>query len=267
MRLMNEIGLKDVQAVYGGVEGQLWELVMGEQIHIGGFQSSMALAEKAGIGPGLWGVDLCCCNGAGMRFLVQFHGVTQMIGVDATERVIHQGEQRSREEGLAEKIRFVLSDVCQTSLPGHVADFVWGEDAWCYVADKEALIAEAVRLVKSGGVIAFTDWVEGKQLDQNQAERYMRFMKFPSILTLEEYGELLRKNGCEILYAGDTGRFAPCVDLYLDMLNKQLTYDALKIIGFDVTLMGRMGGEMEFMRGLAHEGKIGQGMVVARKQD
>jgi SAM-dependent methyltransferase len=31
----------------------------------------------------------------------------------------------------------------------------WSEDAWCYVADKPKLIAEAVRMVRPGGVIAF----------------------------------------------------------------------------------------------------------------
>jgi hypothetical protein len=49
MESKSGIGLKDVQGVYGGPEGDLWELVMGQQIHIGGFKSSMDLAEKAGI--------------------------------------------------------------------------------------------------------------------------------------------------------------------------------------------------------------------------
>ncbi len=44
---------------------------LGQQIHIGGFRSSMALAEKAGIGPGMTGADRCCCNGAGMRFFTR----------------------------------------------------------------------------------------------------------------------------------------------------------------------------------------------------
>ena len=65
--------------------------------------------------------------------------------------------------------------------------------------------------------------------------------------------------------AADTGRYAPLVDLYLDMLNKQLTYDALKVIGFDTELMQALGGEMAFMQGLAREGKIAQGVFVARK--
>ena len=39
MRTLSEVGLRDVQAVYGGAEGDLWELLMGQQIHIGGLKS------------------------------------------------------------------------------------------------------------------------------------------------------------------------------------------------------------------------------------
>ena len=60
--------------------------------------------------------------------------------------------------------------------------------------------------------------------------------------------------------------FARHVDLYLQMLDMQLTYDALKIIGFDTNLMGLLAKEMVFMQGLAHAGKIAQGMFVAARE-
>jgi len=130
MKETTGITLADVQQVYDGAEGNLWELVMGEQIHIGGFASSMALAKAGGIGEGLKGVDLCCCNGAGMRFLVRFLDVAEMHGVDATKTVIERGRVRAEQEGLADKMRLTLADACDTGLPGESADFVWGEDAW-----------------------------------------------------------------------------------------------------------------------------------------
>ena len=61
------------------------------------------------------------------------------------------------------------------------------------------------------------------------------------------YRGLLEKHGCEVLRAEDTGRFPPYVDLYLNMLNLQLTYDALKIIGFDTDLMRTLAAEMKFI--------------------
>lgn len=266
MKTLAGIGLPDVQAVYRGPEGELWELVMGQQIHIGGFQSSMDLAERAGIGPGTSGVDLCCCTGAGMRFLVRFRGVRHMHGVDATEAVVERGRQRCQAEQLADRIQFTVADACATGLPDASADFVWGEDAWCYVVDKQRLLAEAARLVKPGGIIAFTDWIVGPAgMTDAEAQRCLTFMKFPNLLDLGEYAGLLAASGCEVLAADDTGRFAPYADLYLNMLDMQLTYDALRLIGFDVQQMAALGAEMRFLRELAHAGKIAQGRFVARR--
>jgi len=266
MKSIPNIDLDTVRAVYSGPEGDLWELVMGEQIHIGGFASSMALAEKAGIGEGMTGIDLCCCNGAGMRFLLRFRKAASMIGVDATETVINRGLGRTEREELSDKCRFVLADVTDSGLPDYQADFVWGEDAWCYVVDKDRLISESARLVKPAGIIAFTDWVEGPAgLSEAEAERFLTFMKFPNVQDIQGYKGLLEKHGCEVLVSEDTGQFAPHVDLYLSMLNMQLSYDALKIIGFDSSLMEAMGEEMVFMQGLAHARKIAQGRFVARK--
>jgi SAM-dependent methyltransferase len=265
METLTGVGLADVQAVYDGAEGDLWELVMGEQIHIGGFASSMDLAERAEIGAGMVGVDLCCCNGAGMRFLVRFRDVEHMTGIDATERVVERGRQRCEEEGLAERIDFVVRDVSDSDLPDVSADFVWGEDAWCYVVDKDRLVAEAVRIVRPGGTIAFTDWIAGPaEMSPEEAERFLGFMKFPSILSLDEYRLLLEQSGCRVETAEDSGRFAQHVDLYLDMLNMQLTYDALKRIGFDTELMQTLGTEMRFIQELAHAGKVCQGLFIAK---
>jgi SAM-dependent methyltransferase len=267
MKATQGIGLADVNAVYDGAEGDLWELIMGQQIHIGGFQSSMDLAERAGIGAGQRGVDLCCCNGAGMRFLVRFRDVAAMTGVDATGSVVQKARARCENEGLADRIQVVEADACATGLPGGEADFAWGEDAWCYVVDKPKLIAEAARLVKPGGVIAFTDWVEGPAgLSDEDAEHFLGFMKFANVQNIEGYRELLEQAGCVVEEASDTGRFAPHVDLYIKMAEMQLTYDALQILGFDLGAVGAVAGEFHYLQGLADAGNVAQGRFIARKQ-
>jgi SAM-dependent methyltransferase len=261
------ISLGDVQAVYDGAEGDLWELVMGEQIHIGGMSSSLELAQRAGIGEGMAGVDLCCCNGAGMRFLVRFLDVARVVGVDVTGRIVERGRARTDEEGMGDRISLVLADACDSGLPPGEADFVWGEDAWCYVADKARLVAEAARLVRPGGVIAFTDWLAGPvEMTPEESERYLRFMKFPNVFHLEDYREALESAGCVVEVAEDTGRFATYADLYIDMLTKQFTYDALKIIGFDSDMMQALGGEVGHIRQLAHERKTIQGRIIAHRR-
>lgn len=260
------ITLKDVQNVYDGPEGVLWELIMGEQIHVAGFKSSLALAQKAGLQKGWKGLDLCSALGAGCRFLAKNFGVT-MCGLDGTTTMHQKAQERARLEGLADKIEFRLGDVTEIPWPERTFDFVWGEDAWCYVVDKERLIKEAARVLKPGGVVAFTDWIEGpKGLSNEEARRINAFMKFPYMESLEGYKTLLQKPGLTLVSAEDlTPEFASYVDFYIKMLTDQLTFDALKIIGDDMELFQGMGGEMAFMGQKAHEGKMGRGRFIARK--
>ena len=266
MKTLSGVGLSTVQQVYSGPEGDLWELIMGQQIHVGGFVSSMDLAAKAGLAEGARGVDLCCCTGAGMRFLIRFRKAAHMTGVDATALVLGRARERCAAEGMSGRTTLVEADVCRTGLSDASMDFVWGEDAWCYVGDKAALIREAARLVRPGGTVAFTDWVEGPGgLTDEEAARFMRFMKFPTFAALDDYRQMMEGAGLIVERAEDTGQYAPCLDLYIRMLTEQLTSDVLRIIGHDLELMKALGGEMAFIQQLAHAGKVVQGLFVARR--
>jgi len=255
--------LADVQNVYGGAEGRLWELVMGEQIHAGGFASSMELATRAGIKPGMKGVDLCSALGAGCRFLVtNFKAV--MCGVDATPRMVEEARKRAPFD--VWKIEFKLGDVLDVPYPSGAFDFVWGEDAWCYVTDKDKLVSEAARLLKVGGIVAFTDWVEGPAgLTSEEAARFNTFMKFPDMQTVPGYRALLEKHGFDVREAAPI-EFAKYVDLYIAMLTEQLTFDALRILGGDMELFKSLGAEMVDMQQKTHAGKIGRGRFIGVKK-
>jgi SAM-dependent methyltransferase len=265
VKSISGVGLAEVMSLYGGAQRDFMHLIFGQQIHVGGMKASCDLAERAGIGAELSGVDLCCCNGAGMRFLVRSRNVASMVGVDATEAVVERGRRLTREEGLDDRVRFVLADACQSGLPSASADFVWSEDAWCYVADKAKLIAEAVRIVRPGGVIAFTDWVEGAGLTDSEAHRFLGMMTFANVEDIAGYGRLLSANGCEVSVAEDTGRFPAHVDLYVNMIEMQLTYDVLATLGFRTDLLQTLIDGFRFLGELSRAGKIAQARFVARR--
>ena len=119
-----------VSAVFDGWQGRLFELLLGQQIHVGGLESSMELADLAAIAVGSRGVELCCGTGATMRALVRFKQVASMIGVEAAAAPVERGRRAGEKEGLAENVSFVVADACASGLPDGNADFVWGEDAW-----------------------------------------------------------------------------------------------------------------------------------------
>ncbi len=266
MKSITGVGLAEVTSLYGSAQSDFFQLIFGQQIHIGGMKSSIDLADRAGIGAGLSGVDLCCCNGADMRFLVRSRNVASMVGVDATEAVVERGRRLTHEEGLDDKIRFVLADACQSGLPSASADFIWSEDAWCYVPDKPRLFAEATRIVRPGGVIAFTDWVEGPTgLTDSEAQRFLSMMTFANVEDIAGYAKLLSGSGCEVRAAEDTGRFPRYADLYLDMIEIQLMYDALRPLGFRTDLLETFIAGFRSLGQMARAGKIAQARFIARR--
>jgi ubiquinone/menaquinone biosynthesis C-methylase UbiE len=260
------VGLAEVTALYSGMQGEFMQILFGEQIHIGGMKASIELAERAEIKPGSGGIDLCCCNGADMRWLVRFRGVASMIGVDATERVVERGRRICAEEGLMDRIEIVLADACQSGLPTASADFIWSQDAWCYVVDKPKLIAEAARLVRPGGVIAFTDWVEGSaRMTDAETQRFLGMMTFANVEDIGGYIRLLSDNACEIRVAENTGRFPSFIELYLNMVEMQLTYDILKALAFRSDLLQTFTEGFRFLAEMARADKIAQARIVARR--
>ena len=63
--------LPDVQQVYEGPVGVLWEMLMGEQIHVGAEKETDILAEKAGINQDTYVLDICSALGGPARHLAR----------------------------------------------------------------------------------------------------------------------------------------------------------------------------------------------------
>mmetsp|Transcript_116066 Transcript_116066/g.308723 ORF Transcript_116066/g.308723 Transcript_116066/m.308723 type:complete len:305 (-) Transcript_116066:112-1026(-) len=258
-------GFEAIQACYSGAEQSVWELCMGKQIDIGAASGTMELAQKAGVGPGMKGVELNCNNGGGMRCLVRLCGVDSMTGVDLTKSVVETGRKRTEEEGLSDRITLITRNSLENGLPDSSADFVYSKDAWCYMPDKQLIVDQAARIVKPGGTIMFTDWIEGEGLSDEEAQKYLSLMTFPAIPTGQEYAGMLEKAGCKVEVAENSGRFSPAMDCYLYMLKYQAVYDARKLLGWDEKAYAKLISDFEFMAKLAKEGKIIQGMFVATK--
>jgi hypothetical protein len=128
------------------------------------------------------------------------------------------------------------------------------------------LIAEAARIVRSGGVIAFTDWVEGPAgLSDSEAQGFLSLMTFANIEDIAGYAKLLSANGCKVSAAEDTGRFASHADLYLNMIEMQLMYDALRPLGFRTDLLETFLTGFRSLAQLARAGKIAQARFIARR--
>lgn len=256
----------DVRDAYDGLEGRLYELMMGELLHLGGLASSLELVERAGIARGSQGVDLCCGNGASMRMLVQLVGVASMTGVELSRKQVERTTSRTQQAGLEDRIRVLHGDACATGLPDGEADFVWSEDAWCYVPDKARLVEEAIRITRPGGAIAVTDWTLGDTpLADPERESFFAALKFPGLWDAATYRDALVDGGCEIVEVCDTGRFARSFELYGEMFEQQLGWDVLQLAGGNRAFLDAITGQLAFIRDLGRAGKLEQTRIIARR--
>jgi sarcosine/dimethylglycine N-methyltransferase len=76
----------------------------------------------------------------------------------------------------------------------------------------------------------------------------------------------VERNGCEVLVAEDTRRFAAYLDLFVNMTEMQLTYDVLRVLDFNTDLLQRSIEGSRFLAELGRAGKIAQARFVARRR-
>lgn len=254
---------KEVQEVYDGPGGLLWEAVMGEQIHSGGPEATDALAEALGLKKGMVVVDLCSALGAPARHIAQKYGVT-VKGVDMTKTMLEKARERTKKAGLENMIEYYEANVMDLPFDNEMFDIVWGQEAWCYVTDKEKLLKEAYRVLKPGGKIGFTDWIITGEITKEELNPLYDTMQFPYMETFEGYQELLKNTGFKIIKALDqTDEFAKCFDQYYDKVHVELKPTILENFGQE--LFDFASNLVTIWCKAAKEHKVGRGFFIAEK--
>jgi len=257
------ISIADVNEVYSGPVGILWEMLMGEQIHVGGAKETDILAEKAGISENTTILDVCSALSGPARYLVKKYGC-KITGLDATQKMIDEAIVRTEKEGLSQYISHKLGNALDMPFKAKEFDVVWGQDAWCYVTDKDRLISEAYRVLKPEGIIAFTDWIQVGNMSEQEWYDLNVFMAFPYMETLEGYEQILKKMGFEVLEKEDLSEdFTKHCHIYQNMLRKDLKNAIIKGYGNELYEAADEGLSMWVKA--ADEGKVGRGRLIGKK--
>jgi ubiquinone/menaquinone biosynthesis C-methylase UbiE len=254
---------KDVQEVYDGPGGLLWEAVMGEQIHSGGPEATDRLAQALGLKPGMHVLDVCSALGAPARQIARKYGV-RVTGLDFTKTMLEKARQRTKDAGLDHLITYVEGNALDMPFKANTFDVVWGQEAWCYVTDKDLLARECYRVLKPGGKIGFTDWVITGNVEEDLLAKLYESMAFPYMETFTGWQEVLKRAGFKILDAQDqTDEFARCFDEYKVKVEQELKPVILQNFGeelfqFAVNLVN-------LWRDAAHRHQVGRGFYIGQK--
>lgn len=173
-----------------------------DQDHFGGIEANDILIAAAGIRPDHVVLDVCSGMGGPARYLAHRIGC-RVVGLDLTESRHASAQRLTRLVHLDHLVEFRLGNALEMPFEDASFDVVMGQEAWCHVPNKPRLIAECARVVKPGGVIAFTDILRRDALTGPEMERLTREMTFPDLETLDGYARLLTANGCTVLRRDD----------------------------------------------------------------
>jgi len=258
-----DVNIGNVCDVYDGPGGILWEMLMGEQIHVGGEEETDILAEKAGINAETHVLDVCSALGGPARYMAKKFGC-RITGLDATERMHTEANARTKEAGLDDKIEYKLGNALDMPFRENSFDVVLGQDAWCYITDKKRLIEECARVLKPGGVLAFTDWLEIGSIPKEEWEALHTFMVFPYMETLEGYAKLIENTGLTLEKKEDLSPdFAKHIQMYLDEVQNKYR-DAI-VENYGQEMFNEVERGITLWRDASAAGKVGRGRLVARK--
>lgn len=130
--------------------------VMGESLHPGCLNLTTRVAEVAELSRNSRVLDTPCGSGTTALFLAQkYH--CQVVGIDLSCRMINLCQDRLKEEGLTDKVSFILGNAENLPFPDSTFDVVVSECSLTLLTRKEKAASEARRVLRRRGKFVLTD--------------------------------------------------------------------------------------------------------------
>ncbi len=157
-----------------------------DQDHYGGVPALRTLVERAGIRREHRVLDVCSGMGGPARWIAHNVGA-RVTGLDLTASRVAGATELTRLARLDALVDFRQGSALAMPFDDASFDVLISEEAFAHVPDKPTLIAECARVVRPGGVVAFTDILARAPLPADVAARLRSGMAFAEIASADDY--------------------------------------------------------------------------------
>lgn len=136
------------------------------------------------------------CGIGGPAFVLASQYGAKVVGVDIEPQLIEQARIRAEKLNLSSKCEFVHVDPGPLPFPDAAFDIVFSAGVVMTIDDKRQVFAEALRVLKPGGILTVYDWMKNEG-DYSADMRYWFEMEriTYSMKTFSEYETMLQEAG------------------------------------------------------------------------
>jgi SAM-dependent methyltransferase len=186
----------------GLYESCVFDQLLGETLRPGGLGLTARLARVTGIGDGYTVLDTGCGKGTTAFFLAREYDC-HVVGIDLSDEMISWCRSKAGEEGLTERVGFLLGDGENLPFCDGSFDAVISECSLSLLPNKELATRDIKRVLKPRGKLLITDFILRGDISQELRGQ----ITFPCCLAgawrVEEYISLFARNGFQRPYMED----------------------------------------------------------------
>jgi sarcosine/dimethylglycine N-methyltransferase len=227
-----------------------------DQDHYGGTAAVDRLAERCAVDASARVLDVCAGLGGPARYLAARYGC-RVAGVDLTFSRCAGARRLTELVGLADRVAFAQGDAVRLPFADGAFDACVSQEAFLHVADKAALLAEARRVLRPGGRLAFTDWVARPPLTPADRDRLVDEHAATGVVGADQYVLALTAAGLDLLGVEDlSAEWAVILDGRLAMY-RRISADG------PADFVDRYA----FLVQLVRDGRVGGSRFVARRPE
>lgn len=166
------------------------------------------MAVAAAVGPGTQVIEVACGVGGTARHLVREYGAL-VHATNIAEAQLVEARELAQREGLGDRISFAFGDYHNLDVPSVAYDCWWCQEALLYAVDKRRVLEQALRVVRPGGRIVFTDLLLTRAMPASERERFTTELKAPNMWAFQDWDRLLGKMKIRLLERHDWSEHVP----------------------------------------------------------
>jgi sarcosine/dimethylglycine N-methyltransferase len=262
-----------IKAYYQGTVEPIYRAISGSILHLGMFEGDeprqVATTRTkeflaARLPKPLNGMILDLGSGYGdtARFLAQRCGC-RVISLNLIHNQNVAALALNCQAKLEGQIRVLEGDFSNAPLPDSLAQVVWSQESLLHAPQRGPVLAEAARLLTSGGLLIFSDILQTAPMSPAEASAIYARVKVNSLETFASYQSHLQAAGLRIIEIADLSRYvARSYQNHVNSLRQRrpALVEAIGAAEVDYTIAA-----MERWVRAAEDGKLGWGMFVAQK--